>query len=674
MSRQWAQKKSGSNSSMPVQKSSSKQRPFSDPIYDAPAPKQTPSVQAKRPNVDWSRVTVESQSPAGVQAKLTVGAPGDKYEQEADAMANKVMTMPAPKNEEQEKEKAEVGIQKQELQAPPDEETIQRQTTRQKLSFVSESTIQRYQAGEKGHGGIEQSALVAAGFTPDEAAQTYLGNWLRDFSQLKDKKGAVPLINILALGEFGREISEQDLGTYVPSEHLDNPEGGETIEDKTYAEEYSPDPVKREHFKKLYSQLSPDQQAEYRKAEAEKTTISANAAKNKLPTYIERGKMHSKDKLIEAIKKGETPEGRKELGNALHAVEDYFSHSNFTEAAIWLLSKTHPTDMKPLLGRAGKIPLGLEGAANLDKKGVPQIVTGSYVSGANQTVSLIETLVTEVETGQLRTAFVKGALRKMEITGEMIGQKVAHIVGAPVKPISGLIGGGIGAVSGAGSGAIKGGKRGARIGGSLGRWLGGGVGELIGEGVGGVIGGVAAGAEGAVEGAVEGAAEGERIGEKILQIYGKELGIVITGGEIAITAAGAGVIMAAFPKIPALMASLIALVKSGMLDKAIEKKVEDKTKESAVEAKAKGVTGPTHSQLAKDAPDHALFDVSATLAREAVKEIGKAMKKAWSMNKGNDPTKPIMGGEDVTNLVDKYVCHPDMESWWQPIVLAAAKK
>jgi hypothetical protein len=70
MSRQWAQKKSGWNSSMPVQKSSSWQRPFRDPIYDAPAPKQTLSVQTKRRNVDWSRVTVEAQSPAGVQPQV----------------------------------------------------------------------------------------------------------------------------------------------------------------------------------------------------------------------------------------------------------------------------------------------------------------------------------------------------------------------------------------------------------------------------------------------------------------------------------------------------------------------------------------------------------------------------------------------------------------------------
>ncbi|GET36580.1 eCIS core domain-containing protein [Microseira wollei] len=101
MSRQWAQKKSGSNSSMPVQKSSSKQRPSSDPIYDAPAPKQTPSVQGKRA-FDWSRVTVEAPSRAGVQAKLSFGATGDKYEPVADAIATKVMTMPAPENQEPE--------------------------------------------------------------------------------------------------------------------------------------------------------------------------------------------------------------------------------------------------------------------------------------------------------------------------------------------------------------------------------------------------------------------------------------------------------------------------------------------------------------------------------------------------------------------------------------------
>ena len=77
-------------------------------------------MQAKRRNVDWSRVTVEAQSPAGVQAKLSVGAPGDKHEQEADAMANKVMTMPALEKEKPiQREAAPEEKKEEELQAKP---------------------------------------------------------------------------------------------------------------------------------------------------------------------------------------------------------------------------------------------------------------------------------------------------------------------------------------------------------------------------------------------------------------------------------------------------------------------------------------------------------------------------------------------------------------------------
>jgi hypothetical protein len=77
-------------------------------------------VQAKRRNVDGSRVTVEAQSRAGVQAKLSVGAPGDKYEQEADAMANKVMTMPAPESEQPiQREIAPEENKEEEVQAKP---------------------------------------------------------------------------------------------------------------------------------------------------------------------------------------------------------------------------------------------------------------------------------------------------------------------------------------------------------------------------------------------------------------------------------------------------------------------------------------------------------------------------------------------------------------------------
>ena len=89
----------------------------------------------------------------------------------------------------------------------------------------------RYQAGSSGHGGIEQRALTAAGFSGDEVKSVYAGNWLRDLSQLPKHPAATVLIRILSMGEFGRDTSADELGTYVPSEHMDNPEGGGTIED-----------------------------------------------------------------------------------------------------------------------------------------------------------------------------------------------------------------------------------------------------------------------------------------------------------------------------------------------------------------------------------------------------------------------------------------------------------
>jgi hypothetical protein len=55
-----------------------------------------------------------------MQAKLSVGAPGDKYEQEADAMANKVMTMPALEKEKPiQREAAPEENKEEEVQAKP---------------------------------------------------------------------------------------------------------------------------------------------------------------------------------------------------------------------------------------------------------------------------------------------------------------------------------------------------------------------------------------------------------------------------------------------------------------------------------------------------------------------------------------------------------------------------
>jgi hypothetical protein len=48
-------------------------------------------------NYDFSTIPGALNSPRPIQAKLKIGAPDDKYEQEADRIAEEVMRMPEPK-------------------------------------------------------------------------------------------------------------------------------------------------------------------------------------------------------------------------------------------------------------------------------------------------------------------------------------------------------------------------------------------------------------------------------------------------------------------------------------------------------------------------------------------------------------------------------------------------
>ncbi len=95
--------------------------------------------------------------------------------------------------------------------------------------------------------------------------------------------------------------------------------------------------------------------------------------------------------------------------------------------------------------------------------------------------------------------------------------------------------------------------------------------------------------------------------------------------------------------------------------------IKDREIRKAIRAdRAAGDTLPNHSQLAKDDTEHPLYGVSRSLAIVADQEIGKAMIEAWS--RPGDKTAV----EEVTKLVDKFVCHPADNDWWKdPLVRAA---
>jgi hypothetical protein len=68
-------------------------------MSNRPAASHRPYVRVVAPGPpmpDPARIPSFASAPVGLQAKLTVGSPGDRYEQEADRVADQVMRMPAP--------------------------------------------------------------------------------------------------------------------------------------------------------------------------------------------------------------------------------------------------------------------------------------------------------------------------------------------------------------------------------------------------------------------------------------------------------------------------------------------------------------------------------------------------------------------------------------------------
>jgi hypothetical protein len=234
------------------------------------------------------------------------------------------------------------------------------------------------------HGDIEFEALAnpqARVFSNEEVLKIYYGNWLRDFSQvivgltvrgvntaanLQKKQvvnkvspmklshdGWVKLIKILAVKEFVYEplketkknvsdnylelektfekefglLDKNILGIYRPEEHIDNPKG---LLDESKVQD---DKGNRVSF-------SDNGKVKYLYAGDNKISWAIDSKRNMSnffwTDYPERESSVSymKGKIIQAVQKknnGKKAEGLRELGAALHVLEDFFAHTNFVE-------------------------------------------------------------------------------------------------------------------------------------------------------------------------------------------------------------------------------------------------------------------------------------------------------------------------------------------------------
>ena len=88
--------------------------------------------------------------------------------------------------------------------------------------------------------------------------------------------------------------------------------------------------------------------------------------------------------------------------------------------------------------------------------------------------------------------------------------------------------------------------------------------------------------------------------------------------------------------------------------------IDDGIKEKQARINQNFGTNPTHTQIAKDPPDHPLNNLAGTLAIIAVTDIAKKMRSSWA------------GGISIDNIIKhiekNYYTHPKNTTWMDATV------
>ncbi|TFL01655.1 heterokaryon incompatibility protein Het-C-domain-containing protein [Pterulicium gracile] len=194
----------------------------------------------------------------------------------------------------------------------------------------------------KGAGGALGGGLAFVGmkskFGGLDVKRIYFGNWLRDYSQAVDiatlkQLQVQTIINLcMALGFLAHgyatnefEVTEERLGTYLPTEHIDNPKG--------YGDGEDP----RKYHPKLRGPVDPVEleidprtgMKNYIANENGHWDTSKALVRRTLEQCIHLGRRNKN-----SANKADEYEALRLLGQALHTLEDFPAHSNFCELAL----------------------------------------------------------------------------------------------------------------------------------------------------------------------------------------------------------------------------------------------------------------------------------------------------------------------------------------------------
>ena len=230
-----------------------------------------------------------------------------------------------------------------------------------------------------GHAYLTTQALQDMGLSADASVMGYQGNWMRDLSQanvpgLTAMVGAANLqaiLQVLSIKEFGRGFDPKEFGTYDPVEHMDNPTDLRASDVYKQTEgTASPGPINPDSTIPIanvdvsgqanpvsggdqtgYAKDGVDpryQETATRMQTAGETMVNTQdqtafqISNLGMPVYINTSKEWAKATLHKAAMLGKTKNdglGPREFGSGIHAVQDYYAHSNFCEIAINVMIK-----------------------------------------------------------------------------------------------------------------------------------------------------------------------------------------------------------------------------------------------------------------------------------------------------------------------------------------------
>ncbi|WP_410670172.1 DUF4157 domain-containing protein [Amycolatopsis sp. cmx-4-68] len=369
---------------------------------------------------------------------LRVSEPGDRFERDAEATADRA------------------------LREGPRHTRGRRPVAGGRSAFVQRFEAPVHEAAERvGLTTDDAGREDPAAFSNEEASATYFGNWMRDLNQV-----FVPLalkimppdvlfaaLAYMAAKKFGRSMTPEQFGYYIPAEHIDNPAGLTAQDDLLAAApaipSAAPVPGAQTRPPQAVTPQEPPEPASPVQQGSPGTTASIFSVDQAgVLAYIRRTNLHVERRLDLAVQRGRTSDGLLHFGAALHAVEDLFAHSNWVEIAVNKVLRDHP-DLLPQLRGADRsaftflpsIDVGTGPAALRNR---PVLTTGSFL-GADTKISLTSEFVKFLMTplpdpkttaeAKVEERFIEAELR---VTGTLLQQNPQFRAGLRQTILGGL--------------------------------------------------------------------------------------------------------------------------------------------------------------------------------------------------------------------------------------------